>query len=246
MALHEASGISFPSIDISGFLSGSWIYVLIIGFVGLLLIGGVVVMIFVLTWNRKIELYENISGRGYVRVRTVRARRIKLGRAGQEILRTMGGDIFSAYGQKVARNTWAFAKGSDGYWYNFVHGDLDAKFGVLDIEPTDVNVRMFHLSIDKIADQDYSQKKGFIEKYGMHMIMFVTLIIFFVGMYVISGQIREGLIASNNPALAEKNKETADILNNIANKLDQIARTIKAIPEQIGDSGSGLVPANEG
>lgn len=243
--------INTPTINLTGFLSNSWIYVLIIGFIGFILVAGLAIILFTFTWNRKIELYENISGRGYVRTRKVLARRIKLSRDGAEVLRTVNGDIFSAYGRKIARNTFAFAKGEDGYWYNFVFGDLDAKFGTLDIEPVDKDVRMFHIGIDKIAEKDYGDKKGFIEKYGIHMVMVVLVIGILVGFYIISGQIAEGLRASNNPQVAEQNKETAEILNNLANKLDVIIRNSgrlqegETIPEGgSGQGGSGLVPAN--
>ena len=127
------TNINLPSIDLTGFLSSSWIYVFFIGMIGFFMVVGIAIFLFMSTYNRKIELYENVSGRGYFRTKTALARRVKLGRAGEEVLKTMSGDLFSAYGRKTGRNTYAFAKGQDGYWYNILHGDLDAKFGVLDI-----------------------------------------------------------------------------------------------------------------
>ena len=70
------TGLNTPSINIAGALSSSWIYVAVIGFFGLIFICGIGVMLFYTTYNRKIELYENISGKGYSRTKTVLARRI--------------------------------------------------------------------------------------------------------------------------------------------------------------------------
>jgi len=134
----------------------------------------------------------------------------------------------------MGKNTFWYAKGSDGYWYNILLGDLDAKFGILDIEPVDRDVRMFHLGVDKIAERDYAQKKSFMEKYGVQMMVFVFLIIFLVGLFAIAGKISEGLKAMSNPETAKMNQETAQLLNSLLTKMDSIQR----------GGESGLVPAN--
>ena len=234
--------LALPSIDISGALSGSWIYILIIGVVGIIIVGIIAILLFMNTYNRKVIFFENISGQGFQPVMKSRARIIKLGRSGEEILKTLKGGIFlSAYGRKMGKNTYWYAKGSDGYWYNILLGDLDAKFGILDIEPVDRDVRMFHLGVDKIAERDYAEKKSFMEKYGVQMMVLVFLVIFLVGLFVISGKISEGLMAMSNPETARMNQETAELLNTISNKVDTINRGIDR-GEPIADSG--LVPAN--
>jgi len=227
--------LAFPSIDISGALSGSWIYILIIGVVGIIIVGIIAILLFMNTYNRKVIFFENISGQGFQPVMKSRARIIKLGRSGEEILKTLKGGIFiSAYGRKMGKNTFWYAKGQDGYWYNILLGDLDAKFGILDIEPVDRDVRMFHLGVDKIAERDYAQKKTFLEKYGVQMMVLVFLVIFLVGLFVITGKITEGLKAMSNPETAKMNQETAKILNSLLTKMDSIQR----------GGESGLVPVN--
>lgn len=227
--------LNVPTIDLSGALAGSWIYILIIGIIGIIIVGVIALLLFMNTYNRKVEFYENIAGQGYQRILVTRARIIKLGRSGEEILKTLKGGIFlSAYGRKMGKNTYWYAKGEDGYWYNIILGDLDAKFGILDIEPVDRDVRMFHLGIDKIAERDYAQKKSFMEKYGVQMMVFVFLVIFLVGLFVISGKINEGLQAMSNPETAKINQETVKLLNSILTKMDVIQR----------GGTSGLVPAN--
>lgn len=227
--------LAIPKIDITGALAGSWIYIVLIGMIGLIIVGVIAVLLFMNTYNRKVVFFENISGQGFQPVMKTRARIIKLGRSGEEILKTLKGGIFiSAYGRKMGKNTYWYAKGSDGYWYNILLGDLDAKFGILDIEPVDRDVRMFHLGIDKIADRDYAQKKGFMEKYGVQMMVFVFLIIFLVGLFAIAGKINEGLRSMSNPETAKINQETVQILNTILSKMDSIKR----------GGESGLVPAD--
>lgn len=228
-------GISAPKISLTG-LGHSWIYIVIIALIGLLLIIGVVIILFMNTYKRKVVFFENIAGAGYQPILKTRARVIKLGRGGEEVLKTLaGGTYISAYGRKMGKRTYWYARGQDGYWYNIILGDLDAKFSILDIEPVDRDVRMFHLGIDKIAQNDYAQKRTFLEKYGIHMMVFIFLVIFLIGLIVISGKINEGLKASSNPEIAKTNQETANILSTIATKLDNIQRGI-------GDSG--LIPAN--
>ena len=223
---------SIPSIDITGWASSSWIYIGVIVFFGILFVAGLAMFLFFLTYKKKIVLFENISGQGYQPVLKTRARVLKLGVGGEEILKTLfGGHFVSAYGRKMGKNTYWYAKGQDGYWYNIVVGDLDSKQSMLDIDPIDRDVRMFHVALDKLSHQTYG-KTGFLEKYGIHLMLFFFLAIMLIGFYVIAGKINEGLAASN--AAAPLMKETAEILNQMATKLDVIQR---------GTGGSGLTPA---
>ena len=228
------TNIDVPKLDISGALSGSWIYIVLIGIIGLIIVGVIAILLFMNTYNRRVVFFENISGQGFQPIMKTRARIIKLGRSGEEILKTLKRGIFlSAYGRKMGKNTYWYAKGSDGYWYNILLGDLDAKFGILDIEPVDRDVRMFHLGIDKIAEKDYAQKKSFMEKYGVQMMVFIFLVIFLIGFIVVAGKISEGLKAMSNPETAKINQETVQLLNTILTKMDSTQR----------GGESGLVPA---
>ena len=231
--------INTPSIDISGFLSSSWIYVLIVAVIGFMVIAGIAVLLFFMTYNRKIILFENVSGLGYQPVLKTRARIIKIGLSGVEVLKTLkGGEVISAYGRKMGTNSYWYAKGQDGYWYNFVLGDLDVKLAMLDIDPIDRDVRMFHAAKNKLTDAQYGHQPNFLEKYGPSMILLFAVVILMVGAYIISGKISEGLSAS--PEVAKVNKETAELLNQMASRLDSIQRGAN---EPTGQGGSGLVPA---
>ena len=72
--------LAVPKLDISGALSGSWIYIVIIGMVGLIIVGVIAILLFMNTYNRKVVFFENISGPGFQPVMKTRARVIKLGR----------------------------------------------------------------------------------------------------------------------------------------------------------------------
>jgi uncharacterized protein YpmB len=180
--------VALPSIDISGFLSSTWLYVFIVGIIGFIIIVVVALLLFFRTYNRKVEVYENIAGMGYRKTLTTRARLVKLGLAGEEVLKTLaGGRYLTAYGRKTGINTYMFVKGSDGYLYNAVHGDFDTKLAMLDIEPIDRDVRMFHVAMARLAAANYD-KKSFMDKYGGWIVIFIIMVVMFIGFYVVGGQ----------------------------------------------------------
>jgi hypothetical protein len=228
---------SIPTIDITGFFSNTWIYVLIVVLFGMVLVGVVAWILFLKTYNKKVVLFENISGQGYQPILKTRSRTVSLGIGGEEILKTFKLKKFvSAYGKKMGRNTFWFAKGQDGYWYNIVLGDLDSKRAMLDIEPIDRDVRMFHVALDRLSHQTYG-KNSFLEKYGVHLLLFAFLIVLIFGMWFIVGKIGDAVapLASatkDSAALQQANAEITSKLSNIVDKLG------------IGSGGVGLTPAS--
>ena len=226
---------SIPSINITGFFSSTWVYILIIVIVGIILIGTVFTLLFFLTYKKKIVIFENISGQGYQPILKTRARVLKLGVGGEEILKTLFGGIYiSAYGRKMGKNTYWYAKGQDGYLYNIVLGDLDAKQALLDIEPIDRDVRMFHVALDRLSHQTYG-KSSFMEKYGIHIMLFIFLLTLILGMWFIVGKIGEAVAPlSQSAELSLKIQESNSIL---ISKLDSVVNNLGR------GGGSGLVPA---
>jgi len=226
---------NIPSIDITGFFSSTWIYIAIIVVVGIILIGAVFMLLFFLTYKKKIVIFENISGQGYQPVLKTRARVLKLGVGGEEILKTLVGGIFiSAYGRKMGKNTYWYAKGQDGYLYNIVLGDLDAKQAILDVEPIDRDVRMFHVALDRLSHQTYG-KTNFLEKYGIHIMLFIFLITLVLGMWFIVGKIGEAVAPlAQSAELSLKIQESNSIL---ISKLESVVNNLGR------GGGSGLMPA---
>lgn len=227
-------GSSIPSINLSGFISNTWMWVAFVVFIGLLFIIGLIIFLFFITYNRKIVLFENISGQGYHPIMKTRARIIKLGMGDEELLKTFRGKHFvTAYGKKMGRNSYWFAKAQDGYWYNFVLGDLDAKMEMLDIEPIDRDVRMFHVALDRLSNQTYG-KNSFMEKYGIHILLFVFLIVLILGMWFIVGKIGDAVAP-----LAESSKIALDIQKSNIEITDKLERIVNNL---MRGGGSGLAP----
>lgn len=228
------TSVNLPTVDVSGFLSGTWLYIAVVFFIGLILIVGVAVMLFMMTYNRKVILFENISGRGYQPILRTRARIIKVGTSGVEVLKTLKGrEIITAYGRRMGKNSYWFAKAHDGYWYNIILGDLDVRLNMLDIEPVDKDVRMFHAARNKLTESSYGEQKGWIEKYAPSVILLFTVIVLMVGLYVVAGKISEG--QETTAQAAEINQETIKIANDVLSKIDSIKR----------GGESGIVPSSE-
>jgi len=237
-------GFTIPSFDLTGLISSSWIYVAVIVLFGFLLIAGVMVFLFFMSYSRKIVLFENISGQGYQPVLKTRARLVKLGVSGEELLKTLkGGTYVSAYGRKMGKNTFWYAKGSDGYWYNIILGDLDSKMAMLDIDPIDRDVRMFHVALDRLSHQTYG-KESWLSKHSVHLLLFVFLCVMIFGFWLIVGRVGEAT------APLEKSNEmsikTLEIVERVMGKADAVLRSLGKIPDTItinNTGGSGLVPA---
>ncbi len=241
MANIAGTEVQMPSIDLTGFLSNSWIYVAIAVVVGVILITVVAIMIFLMTYKRKIVLFENIAGQGYQPVLKTRARIVKLGVGGEELLKTLvGGHFVSAYGRKMGKNTYWYAKAEDGYWYNFLLADLDTKRALLDIDPIDRDVRMFHVALDRLSHQTYGGQ-GFLEKYAVHMMLFVFLIVLILGIWFIVGKIGEA-----TAPLAESGENTVKIQeanDKTIQKLDSLLRAMGYLEQSNVNTTTGLVPA---
>ena len=182
--------IATPEVNLSGILSNSWIYVLIIGFIGFILILIVGGLLFYRTYNRKVIVFENISGAGYQPVLKTRARVIRLGNSGEEILKTFyGGHFASAYGRKMGKNTYWFVN-VDGLWYNIILGDIDTKSALLDIETVSPEVRMTRVAIDRLSHAKFD-KKSFMEKYGNWIFVFILIALVGGVFWILSGKIAE-------------------------------------------------------
>jgi|TARA_Y100000034_G_scaffold81492_2_gene97679 hypothetical protein len=240
----EISGI--PTLDVSGFFSTSWIWIGLVILIGMILIVGVALILFFTTYNRKVIVFENISGQGYQPVMRTRARVIRLGMGGEEVLKTLkAGRFVTAYGRKMGKNTYWFAKGQDGYLYNFLMGDLDAKLSILDIEPVDRDVRMFYVALDRLSHLTYAKTK-FFEKYAVHLLLFAFLVVLILGMWFIVGKIGDAVAPLGTSS--EVTLEITEKQLTLTERLDNLARTLKlkveeTIPEPSGLGGSGLVEA---
>jgi len=181
-------------------------------------------------YNRKIVVFENISGQGYQPTFKDRARIVKLGDGGEEILFLKKKKVYrTAYGRKMGKNTYWFAVGQDGYWYNSILGDMDAKMGMLDIEPIDRDMRYMHVAIRKNIQDRYKSKKMLTATSIVVGGIVITVIIIFIGNWFLLDKISEiaGSVAGAVDAATKVQKETGKLLSGLDNVL----------------GGSGLKPA---
>jgi len=225
---------SIPKVDLTGFVSNTWVWVAVVAIIGFVAIVIVGFLLFFNTYKKKVIIFENISGQGYMPIVKTRARVINLGIGGEEILKTLvGGKFLTAYGRKMGKNTFWFAKGQDGYLYNIILGDLDSKKAMLDIEPIDRDVRMFHVALDRLSNQTYG-KNSFLEKYGIHIMLFVFLITLVLGMWFIVGKIGEAtaplaISQETSQQIMESNAQVTSKLEGIVNNLQRIQYPVTGI-----------------
>lgn len=183
---------------------------------------GVVAFMF---WNNSkyrynVEIYENMNKGGYTRSGRDKAKLVKLGDGGEMILFLKKRKVFrTAYGKKMDANTFWFAIGQDGYWYNVTLGDLDAKQGMLDIEPIDRDMRYMHVAIRKNI-QDRYRKGTFMDKWGGWVLAGVFMIIMFLGIWFLLSKMGDttnamAVAQSNSAELLRANTEILDKLANL-------------------------------
>lgn len=218
----EVLGANIPTPTFEGFgISGSTITILGIIFILTAVICIVAYILFDRNqYSRKIIVFENISGQGFQPIFNDRARLIRLGSGGEEILYLKKKKVYrTAYGKKMGKNTYWFVIGQDGYWYNSVLGDLDAKMGMLDIEPIDRDMRYMHVAIRKNIEERYNQVK-FLEKYGTILMSGLFLVIMLVGIFFLLDKIANissevGNAVSVGNELAQANKQILSSLDNV-------------------------------
>ena len=204
---------------------GATVWALIILIVVILVLG--IAAMFMMrkfkTFNKKIIVFENLAGRGYQPVYKDRARLVRLGEGGEELLYLLRKKVYrAAYGRKMGKNTYWFAIGQDGYWYNVVLGDVDAKMGMLDIEPIDRDMRYMHVAIRKNI-QDRYRKPSIMEKYGTYIMSGLFIIIMLIGIWFLLDKIGE--ITAGSAASVEASKSVLQETKKVIVSLDNLLRT---------------------
>lgn len=210
-------GVAIPSFT-SGNI-GYWITVCAIIFL-VALAGAILFWIWYQNkiFNKRIVVFENIAGAGWQKTYNDRARIVKIGDGGEEIMYLKKKKVYrTAYGKKMGKDTYWFAIGQDGYWYNVVLGDLDAKMGMLDIEPIDRDMRYMHVAIRKNIQERY-RKIGLMEKYGQLIMSGMFFIIIIAGIWLLLAKVEDlvTILIQN----IEASKPVADALSNAIGKLD--------------------------
>ena len=196
------------------------VFLVVIGFI--LLGGGVWWMYWNMkVYNRKIIVFENISGQGFQRTFTDRARLIKVGEGGEEILYLRKKKTHkTAYGKKMGKNEYWFAIGQDGYWYNCVLGDLDAKIGMLDIEPIDRDMRYMHVAIRKNIESRYRKKTAEkVVAIAVGGLVLMSLILMIGGWYMFDKMAETSAVINKG---IQSSLEVQDSTRQIISSLDNV------------------------
>jgi len=218
----EIGGFDIP-IDMPSFAIGTgkvWIglFILIMCFVGAVVIWAIWTW---RTFNRKIIVFENISGQGFQPMFRDKARLIKLGDGGEEILWLKKKKEYkAAYGKKMGKNTYWFAIGQDGYWYNVVLGDVDAKMGMLDIEPIDRDMRYMNVAVRKNIQDRYKSKKMLTATSLVVGGIVLTVIVLFVGNWYMLDKISE--VATTIKSAIESAQATQQATRDILVALENV------------------------
>ncbi len=221
-------GFELPEISTAGL--GFWVVlilaILVFAAVGILIVW----MVFQRKiYNKKIVLFEN-TGQGYHVAGKDRARTIKVGNGGDELLFLKKRKVYrTAYGRKMGKNEIWFAVGQDGYWYNCILGDLDAKMGMLDIEPIDRDMRAFHVAATRNIMESYG-KQTFMQKYGVLVISSIFLLVMIIAIW---------LLMSKAGDLIEAAKPVAEALTFAAEEMTKAVGSL----DVVYSGGSGITPA---
>ncbi len=220
-------GVNLPSFSAGGV--GTWITVICIILI-LALVGCIVIWLIYQkrVYNKKIIIFENVAGQGYQNTGKDSARLVKCGDGGEELLYLRRKKVYrTAYGRKMGKNTYWFAIGQDGYWYNILLGDLDAKMGMLDIEPIDRDMRMMHVAIRKNIKDRY-QKEGLWAKHGVFIMSSIFLLIMIIAIWLLMSKAGD-LITQSIPV--------AKALENAANSMTQASATWDSVCGGSGYTG---------
>ncbi len=163
-------GLDLPSI--TGTLAWFGIALLVFVIMGF----ATYVLMNYLKFNKKIVILEDVQGSDDLEpIGKDRATLVKVGRSGMEVLFLKKRKKYiGAYGKRMGKNTYYFAIGPDGYWYNVTLGSLTQGMKTVKIKPTNVNMRYQNEGLMQTIKDRYD-KTTFWEKYG-GMVAFVGLI----------------------------------------------------------------------
>jgi len=223
------TGMSMPSFG-TGLGSGSWFWAVLFIMFAVVLCSVAYFLIQLFSYNRKIVVFENIAGQGFQPVYKDSAKLVKLGDGGEELLYLRKKKVYrTAYGRKMGKNVYWFVIGQDGYWYNSILGDLDAKMGMLDIEPIDRDMRYMHVAVRKNITERY-RKIGFMEKHGLMILSMIFLIVMIGGIWFIVDK------------MAETAAITGDNIKASTAVVDAAAKLLQGI-DNVNGGGTGIIPA---
>ena len=161
---------------------GQWIT--LFAWLVVVLIAGLIAiafMYFFVIYNKKIIVVKRIPNRGTQVIARDRARVMKVGKEGAELLWCFKHKKFlPAYSQMMGRNTYMFAINRSGFWLNVILGDVDERLRELKIEPLHEDMRYMHSGIKRNVENRFDQKSWWQENaaWVINMAMVIIVLVF--------------------------------------------------------------------
>ncbi len=187
-----------------------------IGLIGLAIVG--VLAFFILNnmkYNKKIVILEDVTGSDDLEVvGRDRAMLVKMGSSGMEILYLKKRKKYlGAYGKRMGKNSYNFAIGPDGYWYNITLGGLVEGLDKVKIKPTNVNMRYQNEGLMQTIKSRYDQTT-FMQKYGGLIAYVVLIAITRIMIFLLFDKFIElsGTVQSAVQASAEVTEQTGKLI----------------------------------
>jgi len=219
----DVTGIpSMPKIDLTGFLSGTWIYILIVGVLGVLLVVAVGLILYYKTYNKQVIIFREGFKSGIEK--KTRARTIMVNRSGYSVMKLLAGGEFAPSNSipMYARTYW-FERGRDGYLRNIVLTPTG------EINYIHTEVRGFYEGINMQSKNNYGEKKT-TQKIVIGILIFLFFAGILIGNWVVAGKQAEA--SRNFNAASEKIADAVDIATSRASSCNTVS------------GGSGIVPAS--
>lgn len=220
----------FSNIHFSGISSTISIFFLII--LGSAFLGVIVYFLLQhLKYNLKIRIFENTAGQGWTPIARDRAMLVSSGDTGEQVLYLKKRKVYRvAYGIKIAKNTYAFAIGTDGYWYNVHFSDLDKSLSELKLMPVSQEMRYTYSGIRRSTKDRFGEKKSWIKE-NFALILGISMITI---MLVFQWLIFDKYITLMN---------TANAAISASKEVIEATKGILVANSNILHGGSGFVPA---
>lgn len=179
-------------------------------------------------FSKKITVLE-IVGINYVPTYADLAKVVKIGTGGFEILYLKKlGCYRIGYGGRVGKDSYYFFVGKDGYWYN---GMLSADIysinehkGMVPIVTTNPAMRSQYTSLEKQIDTLHSEKKGFMEKYGMWVMGAGFILVIGVFFWLIAKEISP--LVGQIGGISDKQVELMEQINILLNNANHLNQTV--------------------
>jgi len=165
--------------------------ILLLGFLALLVVGGVGVLIIIIVYKKryiyKIPLWKTVNGRGQ-QIAEYKAKPISISKAGDRLWYV--GKIKKFISPATIQsgiNKFHHWQRSDGEWINFEVGDLDANQKRAGVKYIHQDMRATRVATANLLEQRL-MNKGFWDKYGDMIIHIIFYLIICISLVVIFWQ----------------------------------------------------------